>query len=389
MKQYFFILGRNPLLSCWEVIRAFNLAPDRIIYDSQFLLANFPDSFRPAESLAQLGGIIKVGRIIGKVSKNDLKNKLNKSAIELLQTKKRPVFGLSYYGQDRALRQIVNKVGLSIKQKLKDKGISSRFVVSQQPTLSSVVVTKNKLLSKGAELALLPFGQEIYLGQTEAIQDFEEYSRRDYGRPHRDSRSGMIPPKLAKIMINLAQINKDQLLLDPFCGSGTILQEAALLGYQQLVGSDISAKAVKDTQRNMAWLIEKGKTKFEYKIIETDCRRIFDQVKNIGGIITEPYLGPVNMNPGKLPAVIAQISDLYLRFLKTAAASLPKQAPLVMIWPVWRIGQEEQGLDILDQVKNLGLTPISLNIAGQEKDSVIYQRPGQRVLRQIFVFVKK
>jgi len=42
--------------------------------------------------------------------------------------------------------------------------------------------------------------------------------------------------------------------LDPFCGSGTFLMEAALLGFSKICGSDASDKAVADTKENMEWL---------------------------------------------------------------------------------------------------------------------------------------
>ena len=51
-------------------------------------------------------------------------------------------------------------------------------------------------------------------------------------------------------MINLAlSQNIDyKNLLDPLRGSGTILTEAAVMGYQNLYGSDISRKAITDTK---------------------------------------------------------------------------------------------------------------------------------------------
>ena len=389
MRQHFLILGRNPLLSCWEAIRAFNLTPGRFYYNPQYLLADFADGWQAQEAIARLGGTIKIGRIIKKINKADLRKELINLAVDLLQKKRRPIFGLSCYEKGQISKKEVERLGLSIKKELKNKKISSRLVISSQTTLSSVVVTKNKLLKKGAELVLLFKDSEILIGQTEVVQDFEDYSRRDYGRPSRDSHSGMLPPKLAKIMINLAQIEKGRLLLDPFCGSGTILQEAALLGYRQLVGSDLSAKAVTDTKNNLAWLAEKSEVNFQSKVIKADCCRVFDQIKNIGGVVTEPYLGPVNINPGKLAEISSQISDLYLSFLTAAAGKLSSQTPLVMVWPVWRIKGKKQNLDILDQIKKLGFEPISLKIGEQSRSSVIYQIPNQRVVRQIFVFVKK
>ena len=35
------------------------------------------------------------------------------------------------------------------------------------------------------------------------MQDFEQWGARDYGRPSRDAVRGMLPPKLARMMVNL------------------------------------------------------------------------------------------------------------------------------------------------------------------------------------------
>ena len=87
------------------------------------------------------------------------------------------------------------------------------------------------------------------------MQPFKDLSRLDFGRPARDDFSGMLPPKLAQIMINLAQVqNPEALIIDPFCGSGTILSEALLMGYKDLLGSDISPKAIADTYKNISWI---------------------------------------------------------------------------------------------------------------------------------------
>ena len=43
-------------------------------------------------------------------------------------------------------------------------------------------------------------------------------------------------------------------MLDPFCGVGTTLIEASLLGFDQMIGSDIDEKAVADTEKNLNWL---------------------------------------------------------------------------------------------------------------------------------------
>lgn len=62
--------------------------------------------------------------------------------------------------------------------------------------------------------------------RTSFVQDIESYTARDQARPMRDARVGMLPPKLAQIIINLALSNNDITeVLDPFCGTGVVLQE--------------------------------------------------------------------------------------------------------------------------------------------------------------------
>ena len=156
-------------------------------------------------------------------------------------------------------KRVFNKkdYGLKLKKYFATEKISSRFVISKEKTLSSVVVTQNKLLTRGIEVVLAADGDNILIGETLAVQPFKDLSLRDYGRPVRDDLSGMLPPKLAQIMINLAQVDPEKaVIIDPFCGTGTILSEAVVLGYKNLFGSDISLKAVEDTRKNISWLKE-------------------------------------------------------------------------------------------------------------------------------------
>lgn len=128
-----------------------------------------------------------------------------------------------------------------------------------------------------------------------AVQPFKELSFRDYGRPARDDKSGMLPPKLAQIMINLSGANPDRAALDPFCGSGTILTEAMLMGFKNIIGSDISGKALRDTKDNIAWIQSKFQiSNFNFQLFNSGAARISEHTapNSIDAIITEPYLGP-------------------------------------------------------------------------------------------------
>jgi len=153
--------------------------------------------------------------------------------------------GFSVYPQVSAgaYTQKLFKTGLELKKKLKVQGISCRLVTSRETNLSAVVVAHNKLLTaQGREFVILKNNNQFFIGETIDVQPFAELSKRDYGRPQRDSQSGMIPPKLALMMLNLSMAKDTENILDPFCGSGTILQEAVWQGRTNLYGSDISAR---------------------------------------------------------------------------------------------------------------------------------------------------
>ena len=57
--------------------------------------------------------------------------------------------------------------------------------------------------------------------------------------------------KLARCMVNLAEPRTGDTVLDPFCGTGTMLIEAKLIGCMVL-GMDIQRRMVRGTRRNMA-----------------------------------------------------------------------------------------------------------------------------------------
>ncbi|MBC7131029.1 N-6 DNA methylase, partial [Candidatus Bathyarchaeota archaeon] len=59
-------------------------------------------------------------------------------------------------------------------------------------------------------------------------------------------------PKLARAMVNLARSKAGKLVFDPFCGTGSILIEAALIGCRVL-GMDIKKQMAKGASRNFIY----------------------------------------------------------------------------------------------------------------------------------------
>ncbi|MHC1635056.1 MAG: THUMP domain-containing protein, partial [Candidatus Methanospirareceae archaeon] len=57
-------------------------------------------------------------------------------------------------------------------------------------------------------------------------------------------------PKLARAIVNISGVRGGEILLDPFCGTGGILIEAAMIG-AKAVGIDVQEKMVRGTKENM------------------------------------------------------------------------------------------------------------------------------------------
>jgi len=359
--QYVFILGHNPKLSVAEILA---LLPNaKIIKETDSFLILENDEINCDDFLNRLGGTIKIGRVIS----DKIDDKLIIETLKQVQGDSKIKFGLSYYDCK------LNNLGLEIKKELKTLGINSRLVTSKDKALSSVIVTKNKVNE------FLILGNE-YLAETCAVQDFKGYGKRDFGRPVRDMLSGSMPPKLAKIMINLTQAPKGTTLLDPFCGSGTLLQEALLLGYK-VIGTDLSVKAIKDSKENLAWFEKEFKLN-KYKILLSDVIDLSKNIKSVDAIVTEPYLGPPlkgNETEKKIKDIISELSTLYIEAFGEFKKVLSRDGKIAIVIPAFRVGKEILELPIIEQIKNMGFIQVN-------RDKLIYSREGQKVWRQIYIF---
>jgi len=205
----------------------------------------------------------------------------------------------------------------------------------------------------------------------------------------------MLPPKLAQILINLAGGGKTEkkTVLDPFCGSGTILTEAALMGYKNMIGSDESDKAVQDTQKNLEWSKEKyGLENMEYRLenIKTEELDQFLNKESVDLVATEPYLGPQR---GKIKTgqVVRELEELYSRSLKEIARVLKKGGQVAMVWPVFENGTKPIDPDI-GELRILKPLPEKLGknkkLITTSRNTIVYSREGQKVWREIVILQK-
>lgn len=372
--SWLFVLGREPLLSAAEITAVFSWRkiPYEIesLSDSNLVLKTDAD-ISAFELIDRLGGTIKIAKKID----------ITVDGIAYFLNHYLPQGKINF-----SLNGFARTDGVAIKKQLRAMGRGARYIEPK----NTATVAFNNLIKKGADLTKL--NDQIFISQ--ALQPFEEFSRRDYGRPGRDNRSGLLPPKLAMIMINLASMPFEATLLDPFCGSGTIITEALWLGYKKLIGADVSEQAVSDTKNNIDWLKKEFPLKSlnaEPNIFQSDVRNLEKTIKNnsVEAIVTEPYLGKPLQGGETLEEIKSQAKELkklYLSAFQQFKKILKLNGAVVFIIPCFKLRKDWIKIDCLSEIKKLGFEPVPL---WENKNFLLYSRPDQRVGREIWKFVKK
>lgn len=410
--KYIFHLGRIPELSLAEIqaiMENINIAYNVDFVNSKVLIMEAKSDFDFENIFPKMGGTIKISVVLSEEKNvNDVFEKIvsiiKKSNEERLGKK---VLGYSiYFTQNEDKNKVfeisgqIRKNFIATKKSLSgETGIRIVFP-DANGELKSASVINNKILKKGWEFNFIFLPNKITLSKTLIVQDINNYSHRDYGRPNRDARIGMIPPKLAQIMINLAKISEDQMILDPFCGTGTILQEALLGGYKA-IGSDANEKQIENCGKNLQWLFENFPVKYpDCKLFQADGGNTIKKIKtdSIDAIVTEPALGPIYKKVPEMAEIqhnFRNLEKLYLRFFQNGKNALRKKARLVIAFPAYKINENKYVfVPLVDKLEKIGYSVIcpldnkfiTKSIKPTGRNSLIYDRPDQIVAREVIVF---
>lgn len=425
------ILGRQPALGMGELEAVYGSDEVRWFSD-QSAVVSVSDF-----SLSHLGGTQKAGRITLQLSQGDWR----RASVKIVQTYTREwsdfegklTLGISAYGFDVSPRE-VQKTGIILKQKLKNSGVSVRLIPNDEPALSSAASHHNKLglaNNKKELIVVRSRSGKIIIAESVGAQNITAYALRDQKRPKRDAFVGMLPPKLAQIMINLAApatpesshsvisaskhlqpeyeatpgpefmpgakplANRDErkgeqkTLLDPFCGTGVLLQEAALMGYR-VYGTDLSDKMIDFSQANLDWLADSHRIKIDSTLHQGDAMDTTWQ-QPIDAVACESYLGqPFSAppSPGKLEQVRGNCDHIISTFLKNIAGQLKPGTPLCVAVPAWRSTNGDfTHLPLIGQLDRLGYE--RREFKNIKNEDLLYYREDQIVARELLVLVRK
>lgn len=365
MPTQLFIPGKNWKLSLAELatfLEARKMKFEVDLFSKEFFVVRIEED-SGFEDIADLGGFIKIGDVAATFSTESVKeaflqeNKLAKAEIGrnvassglssgiVGAASGKTVFGVSVYCAESSLRPVSRSiqrfVGSSVKRELSGYGRKSKFMGfakdRKHPQLSHIEVLKKNLVENKAEILFCVGKEQTFVASTMAVHNPFEFQKRDVGKPVQ-RRIFAIPPRLARIMINLAACTEGKVLLDPFCGVGTILQEA-LLAKTKVIGVDINRWCVEAARRNMEWL--KGEYSLEnaeYRVLQGDVRRLSQKIgwEQVDCVATEPDLGPaLRQVPTTSYAtrIVDKLEPLYYGLLEEAYKVLKKAGRLVLVSP--------------------------------------------------------
>lgn len=391
--SYIAILGRQPLLGIAELERVFGAAAITPLGESTALI----ETTLPV-NINVLGGSVKIARLVSQtasngwlgVSKQTVKHLIN----DLSHYPGKVTLGFSAYGFKINPRD-VQKTGLVIKARLKNTGGSIRLIPNTENALSSAQVFHNKLATGETKREIIMVNGNNgrgYIAETIGVQDIDAYTLRDRGRPKRDALNGMLPPKLAQTMINLAvgTSSNQPLLLDPFCGTGVVLQEALLMSYR-VSGSDLNPKMPAYTRENLDWLHDKFGTQPPLSIHQADATTFqWREAKTFTSVVSESYLGePMAQAPDevKLQKVISRCEEVVRGFLANIVSQLESGTTLCIAVPAWHINNEIKHLPVVDDLGDLGYNWIDFEHV--RRSDLLYYREDQIVARELLVITKK
>ncbi len=382
------ILGRQPALSIAELEQVFG--SDNIVAFSATAATVDSDSL----DVQRLGGTTKAGRIVMRFKATTWQEASRKITMHYVDKwsgiDRKQTLGISVYDWLVSKRD-VQMLGLGLKSSLKKHSVSLRIIPNQDTALNSAVSHHNKLgLSDNKTELLIARGPrgDVFVAESVGAQNITALARRDQGRPKRDAFVGMLPPKLALMMVNLSGV-KNGRVLDPFCGTGVILQEALLLGLDAY-GTDLLQKMIDYSTINLDWLKETHHVDGDFTLHHGDAIETLWQ-QPIAAVVAETYLGqPFSAPPSadKLQKVVTICDAVITSFLENLAPQLDTGTPLCLAVPAWRDASGHQThLGVTRKLGDLGYVRATLRNVRDE--DLLYYREDQVVARELLILRKR
>ncbi len=212
--------------------------------------------------------------------------------------------------------EISLKGSLAIHAKNRSQNHDSRGIVQ---VVASYLTTNRSvdLENPDIDIRLIICENRWYVGRkisTINRSDFQQ--RRVHHRPFFSPIS--LHPKLARALVNLSEVRMQDVLLDPFCGTGGFLIEAGMLGIK-VYGNDVEEKMIEGCSQTLKHFHIK-----DYRLFTGDVGHLISRVKGVDAIVTDLPYGKSTTTHGE------SIYELYKRAF-AAFTSIIKDKGIIIL----------------------------------------------------------
>ncbi len=399
MSKLVFILGKNWLLSIAELIvyledRGYYF--EIVNHSRNAAVVNIEEGLTDetiVDIQSALGGCYKIARVVEIIPKEKVekafpsRGSIDKQAREEIANcrwvkrvfpkigARNIKFGVSTYPlfkqRDKIdLKRFTRALDEYVKKKLLNEGARrAKYFAYDEPdrrnpsrtntALWPQTIARHKLLvPPNAEIITAIMETEVYLAKTIVVYDSILQQYRDEARSYVSAEIST-SPKICRTLLTLAGAKDGDTILDPSCGTGTLLMEAALLD-MKAIGIDIDGNAVEGTKANMLWLAKDLGMQLEFEVIRGDAREAARLVRQVvDAVVFEPHLGPVfKEKPSRDDAerIAEELADLYKEVLLGITGILRQDGRVAMTIPVFLTKNGEVTIDTTRMLQDTGFT---------------------------------
>ena len=213
-------------------------------------------------------------------------------------------------------KEIDNEGSIAIKYRNRSKNVDSQKIVR---TLANIYSKDRKVVldNPDVEIRALITDNKVYVGVKKSVVDRAQFEKRKIqNRPFFSPIT--LHPRLARTLVNLSAVGKNQVLLDPFCGTGGILLEAGLIGVN-VIGSDIEEKMIKGSRETLDFYGVKN-----YDLFCADVGNLNKLVNKVDVVVTDLPYGKATTTKGE------EINQLYKRAFENISKVLKKDGRAVV-----------------------------------------------------------
>jgi SAM-dependent methyltransferase len=283
----------------------------------------------PSQQVGELSGVHKAAPIVSTLESTE---SLPGELIDLMLSYLKDKSNVALSGYDVGEDDYEDLVR-SILDGLRDAGLKKVRLLRPK---GNELLSESVLSREAFDVVAFPYHGGFALGPTAWVPDSASMRRRGTSKPapHSDI---ALSPRLARTLVNLAGLQPGQTVLDPFCGSGTILTEAHGMSMRCL-GLDSSASRVQEARENLHWSVG-GVTDRGYDIRKGDARDLPRMLRGtkVDAIVTEPLLLPrLDARPktSTAQAMLQESAGVYNDALASMADVVHPEGRIVIVVPV-------------------------------------------------------